>query len=127
MALRDLVANKAALTEDGIEKIVGPYIRYDVEAKELALTPEGGELPSKAKILVYLVALQGWRFVTEESVAADAKPAQLERALGIQGNTLRPKLKALSDSHLIVSRDGRYSVGVASLAAIRRAIGEGAD
>ena len=125
MALKELVAKKAALTEDAIEVIVSPYIRYDVEMQELALTLAGGKLSKKSKILVYLVALQGWQFVTDAAIPKDAKPADLERALGIVGNTLRPILKELAHSHLIVARDGRYSVGVASLEAVRDALGAG--
>lgn len=115
MALKDLIAEKGALDEAAIERVVTPFVRYDVEAKELSLLHAFASLSNKAKILVYLVALQGWRFVTDDDVAADARPADIELATGIPGGSLRPVLRALCDGHVIVERDSRYSVRSTSI------------
>jgi len=110
MALKDLVAEKGALDEAAIERIVGPYVRYDIEAQEVTFMPAFASLANKAKILVYLVALQGWKFVTDEPMDADARPSDIEAATGIPGGSLRPTLRGLCDAHLLTERDSRYSV-----------------
>ena len=63
MALKDLSV-ETALTEGAIEAIVTGYVRYVTSEKKLELTPEGAKLSGKAKVLIHLVALQGWPYVT---------------------------------------------------------------
>jgi hypothetical protein len=84
-------------------------------------------LSNKAKILVYLVALQGWKFVTEDPVGSDARPADIEAATGIPGGSLRPTLRGLCDSHILSERDSRYSVRGTSLPAIEAELNGGDD
>jgi hypothetical protein len=126
MALKDLIADKGALDEATIERIVGSYLRYDVEAQELTFLQPFAKLSNKAKILAYLVGLQGWKFITEEPIASDARPADIESATGIPGGSLRPTLRGLCDSHVVSERGSRYSVRATSLPVIEAELkGEG--
>jgi len=126
MALKDLIAEQGALDEPTIEKIVTPYVRYDVNAKKISFLPTFARLSNRAKILVYLVALQGWKYVTDEAIAADARPVDIQEMTGIPGGSLRPVLRDLSESHVLAEQDSRYSVRSVVLATIEAEIGQDA-
>ena len=122
MALKDLVAKKSEISESVIEAIVSKYIRYYTDTLEIGFTPEGADLSGGNKVLVYLVAVVGWRYVTESPPVISTKPADLEKALRIAGGTLRPLLKNLKDAHLIASGSEGYTVREGNLEAIAAAI-----
>lgn len=110
MALKDLTIKGSVLTEKQVEDIVSNYVRYDVKEKQIILLPASNALPNKQKVLVYLVALQGWPFLTSELVPTDAAPASIGKAINIAGGTLRPILKELKDSHTISPAGKLYRV-----------------
>jgi hypothetical protein len=127
MTLKDLIVEQGALDEAAIERIVEPYVRYDVDAKKIRFMPAFAGLANKAKILVYLVALQGWRFVTDEPMPSDARPADIEAATGIPGGSLRPVLRGLSENHHVSEKDSRYSVRGTSLSEIEAELNGGEE
>lgn len=122
MALKDLVAKKSEIAKSVIEAIVSKYVRYYSDTLEIGFTPEGAELSGENKVLVYLVAVLGWQYVVDKPPALSTKPADLEKALGIPGGTLRPSLKSLKDGHLIATNEDGYAVREGNLAAIAAAI-----
>jgi hypothetical protein len=122
VALKDLVADHRTISEETIEKIVAPYVRYDPAAHKIVWTPQGKSLGNDAKVLVFLVAVLGWQYVLDESQGVASKPADLESELGIGGGTLRPILKRLKDADLLAVVDGHYRVQRANLDSIKTAI-----
>ncbi len=118
MALKDLIADKSALTEEAIEGIVSAHIHYYLDTGEIGFKPDGQSLSNERKILVYLTAIHGWRYVTDNPPDTPTKPANLSDALGIPGGTLRPTLKSLKDSHLITADGGEYAIQTSRLSAI---------
>lgn len=119
MPLKDLTIKGTVLREKQIEELVSDYVRYDPETKEIILLPAANSLKNNAKILLYLVALQGWSFVTKDPVPTDATPANIEHALHIPGGTLRPALKGLKESHMILAKGRSYSIHPAALPHIK--------
>jgi hypothetical protein len=122
MPLKNLMVTKSEVIEKQIEAIVSEYVRYDPRSKEILLLPTSTSLLNRSRVLTYLVALQGWPFVTNEQVATTATPAQMSRILGIRGGTLRPILKELKDKQLVSVQGRSYSAPVVALPAIGREI-----
>lgn len=122
MSLRDLVAKKSEIAESAIEEIVSKYIRYYIDTHEIGFTPEYSTLNGESKLLVYLVAILGWQFVTDNPPTTSTKPADLEKAIGIPGGTLRPLLKNLKDAHFIAPSAEGYAIREGNLEAIAAAI-----
>lgn len=106
MALKDLVASSSTLTEEMVEAIIGAFVRYDIDETEIVLLPEFNDLTNSHKILVFLSALQGWRFVTDGEQAASMKPGEIESKTGIPGGSLRPVLRNLAQQKLLGDKEG---------------------
>ena len=120
--LKDLIVDSGTMQEAEVESILSDYVRYEVSPFSIVFTPAGMALPNKAKVLVYLVAILGWKFISEGEPKPDTRPSDLERALGMSGSTLRPILKRLSDSHLVTKEEGHYCIRFANLDAVKTEI-----
>jgi hypothetical protein len=118
MALKDLIADHGKMTEEAIEAIVADFVRYDPKKHLIVFTPEAKKLGAEQTILLYLVAVEGWRYVTDDELNVETKPSELESILGIPGGTLRPSLKKLREAHLVTNDDGKYIVQLANLDAV---------
>ena len=123
MALKDLIAQEAEFAEEAlIESIVAGFVEYVPAKKVVRFTQATHSLTNREKVLVYLVALQGWPFVADEPIPPDAERAEIRECTGISGNSLGPLLKELKDTRMIAERGGRYFARAMSFAAIEETI-----
>ena len=110
MALKDLLISHDELTEQQIEELIEPYVRFDPITKAVVLLPSATALSNRQRVIAYLIALRGWPFVLpDDPPPTSCAPAELEAALQIAGGTLRPILKELKDNRLLQVSEGRYS------------------
>ena len=122
MVLMDLVVDRDEDLEKKIEGLISGRIRYRLDPHEIVFTFEGSSLSNLAKVLTYLVAALGWKYVDENFSVPRTKPADLGEALGIPGNTLRPILKNLTDQNLIERSNGEYFIQVVNLVQVERTL-----
>lgn len=115
MSLKDLTISLNQVTEELIEQIVSPFIRYDLENSQIFFLPESNILSARARILIFLTATKGWEFLDPEKNTAIA-PREIENATGISGGTVRPLLGELVNDRLIVrTGTGAYEVSAVAL------------
>ena len=124
MALKDLIIDQDEDLEKRIERLISGRICYGLDPHEIVFTFEGSSLSNLATVLMYLVAALGWKYVDENFSVPRTKPADLEEALGIPGNSLRPILKKLHDQNLIKRSNGEYFICVANLAYVERTLND---
>ena len=125
MALKDLVASAQSTREEDIEAIVADYVRYDVDDRALVLTSQASRLSKKAKVLVLLVANEGWVYVDPDIAPKDLKPKVIEELTGIAGGTLRPLLRSLAEDRIVKSVGGAYKIVAPNLPSIRDLVENG--
>ena len=108
MALQDLVASKDSLAEKWIDEAIKGLIHLDKDLGLVLFTPESTKLPDRQKVLVYLVALQAWRFVAPK-VTAGAARHEIEEHTCLGSNEVRRALASLEKDRIVVRQNfGRY-------------------
>ncbi len=110
MALKSLLIKEAELTEDLIEKVASPFLRY-TETGKIISNPDFKNLSISNQILVYLVAKSGLPLVTDKSdTDISSNNSELEKALNIKGNTLRPRLSELRVKGYIITENNKHKI-----------------
>ena len=114
MALKDLLIDVDQIEEKAIEGLVGVFVRYDPEKKIVIFLPdETVKLSTAQKIVIFLTALRGWRFLRKDSSSKleIASPKDIALAIGENRSTVRNHIQQLSKKGLIYkTRNGRYKV-----------------
>lgn len=111
MALKDHLVDSTKLSEEQIETVIAGRIKFDPTRKTVVLLPTARQLSTRSRILIYLTALKGWRFVLpKESPEDNASPKDISRAIGALGETVRPILSSLVSSGILHKEGTSYSV-----------------
>lgn len=108
MALKDLIINQKQISEELLEKLLKGRVDLIEGNQGVSLTKIGNSFSNRMKILLYLCGKKAWELLTskEEWVSI----TEIERNIGIKGNTLRPLLKDLKDSYEVESEKGKYRI-----------------
>lgn len=108
--LKSLIVKEAEIAEELIEKVITPYCKY-AETGKILPNEKFRQLPLRLRILVYLTGKRGLKFIIEEENAnIIADNAELEKVLGVKGNTLRPQIKKLRDEGLLVTEKAMHTI-----------------
>lgn len=129
MAIRDLTINQGKLKEEKIEKLVKPYILYDIEQKKVFFLPNGQKLGLKKRIILFLVAIKGWQFFEElrGQRLDEAKPKEIAISVFSNRSTVRNHLQTLKKDGIIHrTRKGNYLVPDHMLDEVEKMIIQGA-
>ena len=120
MALKNHTIDSSKVSEEQIEAIIADRIKYDPKNQKVVLLPNARALSNDKKILLYLVALKGWKFLIEKDAPhEDASPLEITHATGIPGGSVRPILRGLEDRKIIITHKRRYEVPSHNLSSIQ--------
>ena len=110
MALKDHTTDSAKLSEEMIEGIINGLVKYDPNNLTIHLLPKTHNFSAEKKILLFLVALRGWSFIVKDTSLSDASPTEIEKNTGVRGGTVRPILRSLVQSKMLIDHKGRYEM-----------------
>ena len=110
-ALEELVIDAREIDRELVATFLKPYLRIDGPTRGIVPLPAWAVVPNEARVLLYLVARKAMMALNLGLPNEGATPAEIERATGIPGGSVRPALRRLLKGRL-VERDlaGGYLV-----------------
>lgn len=108
MALKDLIIDQKQISEVLLEKLLKGKVDLIKKNQGMGLTTIGNSFSNRTRILLFLCGKKAWELLTSKEGWVSI--TEIERNLGIKGNTLRPLLKELKDSYGVESEKGKYRI-----------------
>jgi len=108
MALEDLIVDHKQISKELLEKLLVGRAELIKENEGVNLTRTGNNYSNKTRVLLYLCGKKAWELLSSNRVNASIE--ELQKNLGIAGNTIRPILKELKDSYQAESEKGKYRI-----------------
>lgn len=108
MALADLIITDEQISEELIEKVLKDRVNLVKAGNKVILTRKNINSANRIKVLLFLAGGKAWELI--EKTEFSFTPADMEKAISIPGNSLRPVLKELSDDFLLSNEKGRYQI-----------------
>ncbi len=113
MAISDLVVNSEQISSDIVEKVLKGHVDL-VSGRKVALSSKTMKMPNREQVLFFLCGGHAWELIdTEQGEPVkewSRTPGEMEKTLGIKGNSLRPVLKSLADSYFVIPEKGKYKI-----------------
>ena len=100
-ALEELVVDAREIDRELVGTFLKPYLRIDGPTHGIIPQPAWGEVPNEARVLLYLVARKAMIALNLGLPQEGASPAEIERATGIPGGSVRPALRRLLKARLV--------------------------
>ncbi|MGE5297793.1 MAG: hypothetical protein ACM3KM_01370 [Acidobacteriaceae bacterium] len=120
MALTDHTIDSSKVSEELIESIISERVKYDPAKETVVLLPAARGMTNDKRILLYLAALKGWRFLIKENPPQEsASPSGITKVTGIPGGSVRPLLRGLEDRKILITVKGKYEVPAHNLGRVR--------
>jgi hypothetical protein len=108
MPLSDLIVTNKEISENLIEKVLKDRVELVQDGNKVVLTREGSTYPNKIKVLLFLSGGKAWELL--DHVSLSFTPVEMEKTVGIPGNSLRPILKEISDNYMVNNDRGKYQI-----------------
>jgi len=108
MALEDLIIDHKQISKELLEKLLAGRTELIKENEGVNLTRISNNYSNKTRVLLYLCGKKAWELLSSNKVNASIE--ELQKNLGITGNTIRPILKELKDSYQAESEKGKYRI-----------------
>jgi len=108
MALENLIIDRKQISKELLEQLLKGRVGLIKEKQGVSLTKLGHSYSSKIRVLLFLCGKKAWELLTSKEIRVSI--GEIEKNLGIKGNTLRPLLKNLKDSYRVESEKGKYRI-----------------
>ena len=108
MSLEDLIIDHKQISKELLEKLLVGRVELIKEDEGVNLTRISNNYSNKTRVLLYLCGKKAWEFLNSRGVNTSIE--ELQKNLGIPGNTIRPILKELKDSYQVESEKGKYKI-----------------
>lgn len=106
VGLEDLIVDARELDRELVGALLYPYLRIDRTSAQVIPLPAWNEVPTEARVLLYLLARRAMRALNLPLDRDAASPAEIERATGIPGGSVRPALKRLLKARAVAKQEG---------------------
>ena len=94
----------------------------DKDRAKVLLTPDGAARSAREKLIIYLLGKKALRAVGSE-IKEETGPKEIEKATGMPGGTVRPRLRQLAKEGIVAKREEGYYVPVFNLEDAAKVLG----
>lgn len=110
MSIKDLVVSSEDLLEGVVEEVVRDHFKYNENGEILVVNKRFWKLKGEEKILLYLAAVAGRKFLDIETPELGLDNARISKGLNMNKNSVRAYLSQLRTRGLIETEKGRSRV-----------------